>query len=103
MRDLAGTAVDDRVEVPELSVVVASVNGWEVLEPTLSALDAQPERDRMEIIVVEALGDEIRERLRPRRPSVVLVESERQPIPRLRYRGVCRARGKLVAILEAHG
>jgi hypothetical protein len=74
-----------------------------VLEPTLEALDAQPERNQMEVIVVEAVGERVRERLRRRRPAVVLIESERQPIPRLRYRGVCRARGRLVAILEDHG
>jgi hypothetical protein len=103
MLDLASPAVDDFPETPELSVVVASVNGWDVLEPTLRALDVQPERDRMEVIVVETLGGEVRERLRDHRPSVVLIESERQPIPRLRHRGVCRARGRVVAILEDHG
>jgi hypothetical protein len=103
--ELAASAVADweEVEVPELSVVVASVNGWEVLGPTLEALDAQPERARMEVIVVETLGGAVRERLRVRRPAVVLVESERLLIPRLRYRGVCRARGRVVAILEDHG
>jgi hypothetical protein len=88
---------------PELSVVVASVSGWEMLEPTLEALDAQPERDRMEVIVVETLGGVMRARLRKRRPAVVVIESARESIPRLRYRGVCRARGSLVAILEDHG
>jgi hypothetical protein len=34
---------------------------------------------------------------------VVVIESEREAIPRLRYRGVCRARGRVVAILEDHG
>ena len=88
---------------PELSVVVASVSGCEMLELTLKALDAQPERDRMEVIVVETLGRVVRERLQKRRPGVVVIESERESIPRLRYRGVCRARGNLVAILEDHG
>jgi hypothetical protein len=96
-------AVEERIEAPELSVILASVNGWDVLGPTLEALDAQPERDRMEVIVVEALGGAVRQRLRDRKPAVVLIESQRQPIPRLRYQGVCRARGKVVAILEDHG
>jgi hypothetical protein len=102
-QQLASATGDDRREGPELSVVVASVNGWDVLEPTLRALDAQPERDRMEVVVVEALGGVVRERLRDHRPAVVLVESERQPIPRLRYRGVRQARGRIVALLEDHG
>jgi hypothetical protein len=105
MLELASPTDAGRVDgaEPALSVVVASVNGWEVLEPTLRALDAQPERDRMEIIVVEARGGAVRQRLRDRRPAVVLIESERQSIPRLRYRGVCCTRGKVVAILEDHG
>ena len=45
------------------SVVVASVNGWDLLGPTLRSLDAQPERPRMEVIVVEAVGNETRRRL----------------------------------------
>ncbi|MBV8383472.1 MAG: glycosyltransferase, partial [Planctomycetaceae bacterium] len=90
-------------DIPDLSVVVASVNGWDVLVPTLEALDAQPGRDRIEVIVVDALGGEARQRLRARRPRVELIESDRQPIPRLRHLGVCRARGRIVAILEDHG
>lgn len=101
--DLASPAVVGHFETNEVSVVVASVNGWDVLGPTLDALDAQPERDQIEVIVVEAVGEPVRARLRGRRPPVVLVESERLPIPRLRHLGVCRARGKVVAILEDHG
>lgn len=87
---------------PTLSVVIASVNGWDVLGPTLRALDALPERKSMEILVVEALGGEIRERLRRHSPGVVMIESERLPIPRLRYQGAIRAKGRLVAMLEDH-
>lgn len=93
----------DRLGTPDLSVVVASVNGWEVLEPTLRALDAQAERGIMEIIVVDAVGGAVRDHLRARQPSVELIEAERKPIPMLRHLGVCRARGKVVAILEDHG
>jgi hypothetical protein len=99
MSELAPSLQDG---TPELSVVIASVNGWDVLEPTLNALDELPERDRTEVIVVETLGSATRARLRDRRQPVVLVESDRQPIPRLRYRGVLRAKGRLVAILEDH-
>lgn len=89
-------------ETPELSVVVASVNGLGVLGPTLDALDELPERGRIEVIVVETLGEATRDLLRLRRVPVVIVEADRLPIPRLRYQGVIRARGKLVAILEDH-
>ena len=71
-----------------------------MLEPTLDALDALPERDRIEVVVVEAVGTAVREKLKGR--SVVVIESERLPIPRLRYQGVVKASGDLVAILEDH-
>lgn len=103
MPEFAPSTSLPETDIPDLSVVVASVNGWDVLGPTLEALDAQPGRDRIEVIVVDALGGEARERLRARRPRVELIESDRRPIPRLRHLGVCRARGRIVAILEDHG
>jgi hypothetical protein len=92
----------DTIDTPELSVVIASVNGWYVLGPTLEALDALPERPRIEVIVVEAAGGETRAQVVAHRPEVVVVEAERRSIPRLRYLGVLRARGAVVAILEDH-
>lgn len=89
---------------PAISVVVASVNGWSMLGPTLRALDALPERPAMEIVVVEAVGGETRRKLRDHRPAVeVIAVDARKTIPALRYLGVRKARGDLIAILEDHG
>jgi Glycosyl transferase family 2 len=93
-----------RVDTPTLSVVIASVNGRAMLEPTLRALDAQPERSRMQVIVVEAVGGETRRALLDRRPRVEVIAVDRKmTIPALRHLGVMRATGNLVAILEDHG
>ena len=54
MPEIAPSTSLPETDIPDLSVVVASVNGWDVLGPTLEALDAQPERDRIEVIVVDA-------------------------------------------------
>jgi hypothetical protein len=99
-----GTPTDEAEgKRPLLSVVVASVNGWDVLGPTLRALDAQEGRGRIEVIVVDAVGGATRERIRAHRPAVELVEvEERLSIPRLRHVGVWRARGRVVAIIEDH-
>lgn len=89
---------------PALSVVIASVNGWDLLGPTLGALDAQPERDRIEVIVIDAVGGDTRDRLLGHRPAVEVIPVDaRLPIPRLRYLGVQKARGAIIAILEDHG
>jgi hypothetical protein len=92
------------VEAPALSVVIASVNGWTLLEPTLRAIDALPERPRIEVIVVEAVGGSTRRTLLEHRPPVeVIAVDEKRTIPALRYLGVTRAKGDLIAILEDHG
>lgn len=95
----------DAVAPATLSVVIASVNGWSMLGPTLRALDAQPERDRIEVIVVDVVGGETRKQLLTHRPRVEVVEADRAgtTIPGLRFLGVERAGGDLVAILEDHG
>jgi Glycosyl transferase family 2 len=104
MVDECNAAVVATQKTPALSVVIASVNGWDLLGPTIEALDALPERDRLEIVVVEAVGGETRRRLEEHRPEVVVVPvDERLSIPRLRYAGVRKARGDLIAILEDHG
>jgi hypothetical protein len=91
-------------DAPALSVVVASVNGWELLGPTLRALDDQPGRSTMEVIVVEAVGGETRRALLEHRPRVeVIAVDAKRTIPALRHLGVSRAKGDLVAILEDHG
>ena len=75
-------AVETHSSAPELSVVIASVNGWETLGPTLNALDSQPERPRMEVVVVDRKGGATRERVKARRPEVMLIEvNEPMSIP----------------------
>ena len=101
MPSLASKAVDG----PKLSVVVASVNGWSMLGPTLRSIDASPERSAIEVIVVEAAGCETLREVREHRPAVEVIEVDpavERTIPGLRYLGVVRARGDLVAILEDH-
>ena len=88
---------------PELSVVVASVNGWSTLGPTLRSIDEQPGRDRIEVVVVDKVGGATRDQILAHRPPVALVAvDDRRSIPRLRYLGVQRSRGALVAIVEDH-
>jgi hypothetical protein len=87
---------------PDLSIVIASVSGSHVLEPTLAAIDALPERARIEVVVVETVGGSTRERVLNRARPVVVVASDRLSIPRLRYRGAMKASGGIVAILEDH-
>lgn len=88
---------------PAISIVIASVNGWDVLGPTLDSIDRLPERDRLEVLVVEPENGDVRSRLRERSKRVRIVAIEgKLSIPRMRYLGVCQAKGDLIAILEDH-
>jgi hypothetical protein len=101
MPQMARTRDHDE-NVADLSVVIASVNGWSVLGKTLASLDELPERDRIEVVVVESVGGETLGRLRGHPRPIVIIDSPRRAIPRLRYQGVIRSTGRLVAILEDH-
>ena len=86
---------------PELSVVVASVNGF----PHLAAcLDALVERcPGAEVIVADATDEDTRRSLHARWPSVRLLSfDESATVPELRAAGVFAARAPHVALIEDH-
>lgn len=106
----APTHPSDSAENPilDLAVVIASVNGWSMLKGTLRSLDQLPERSRIEVIVVDAVGGHDRERIAEHRPAVTLVPAERYfpaglfTIPQLRAIGIGFTTADLIAILEDH-
>ena len=101
---VSSTATSIGEPVPALSVVIASVNGWDLLGPTLRALDAQENRSQLEIVVVDAVGGDTRSQIRAHRPGVELIAmDDRVSIPKLRHVGVRHARGSIIAIIEDHG
>jgi hypothetical protein len=85
----------------ELSVVIASVNGFPYLGTSLDALASScPEA---EVIVAEATGESTRERIRAGWPSVrVLAFDEPATVPELRAAGVFAATSPYVALIEDH-
>ncbi len=88
---------------PKLSVVIASVNGLPSILECLESLEALPERDQMEILVLDRCGRETAQTIAQRFPRVSLHagRSERS-IPELRWQGMRAARGEMVAVLEDH-
>jgi glycosyltransferase involved in cell wall biosynthesis len=89
---------------PKLSVVIAAVNGPEVLSQTLNAIDKLPERGQIEVVVVgtEAVNAQSVVNGRPESCRVILGGRLTDGIPRLRYAGVMAAKGELIAIVEDH-
>ncbi|MFQ5689193.1 MAG: glycosyltransferase family 2 protein [Gemmatimonadota bacterium] len=88
---------------PDLSVVVPSVNGWEELRGSLSALRAQTGDVRLEIVVPERVGPEVREPLARSCPEVRVIElAPGTTIPHMRAKGFELARAPVVGVIEDH-
>lgn len=86
-----------------VSVVIASIVGPPFIDDCLESIRAEAERLRAEVIVV-ACGDEAyAERIRSKFPWIQVVhQPQREGVPSLRRRGVERAGGEIVAIIEEH-
>ncbi len=86
-----------------LSVVVPSVNGADDLDGTLAALEAQNTADALEILVVDRLGEELRDHVRRRFPRVRLLPvPPTTTIPEMRAVAFSAATASAVAVIEDH-
>ena len=89
--------------MPEISVVVPSVNGLEDLVGCLEALDAQRLDTDVEVVVVDRMGESVRAEVRKRFPWVELVEVPRDTtIPAMRAVGFRHATAQAVGVIEDH-
>ncbi len=89
-------------QVPELTLVVTSANGWAPLEECLRAASSQSDV-RLEIIVSDRCGADLPEKVRGAFPHVQVLESpSNATIPELRARAFHAARGDAVAVIEDH-
>lgn len=88
---------------PDLSVVVPSVGGWADLSGCLAALAATAPGVRLEVLVADRCGSELRRLVAERFPDVrVLAAPAGTPIPDLRARAFAAARGASIAVIEDH-
>ncbi len=89
--------------VPQLSVVVPSVNGWNDLRGALDALKVAAREVPLEVIVPERCGDPVRVEISLRHPSVrILPVPEDTSIPRMRALAFAAATAPMVAVIEDH-
>lgn len=88
---------------PEMSVVVASVNGLPYPLACLEALRAQEGGITSEVLVADCTGPATVAAIKERFPEVrVLAYDEQKSVPWLRAAGMRAARGRLVAVTEDH-
>lgn len=91
------------VPPPDLSVVVPSVTGWPSLAGCLEALHAQSGDARLEVVVADRLGEEVRAPLAETYPGVRLVEAPPGAgIPELRRLAFDECRAPVVGVIEDH-
>jgi glycosyltransferase involved in cell wall biosynthesis len=87
----------------DLAVVVPSVSGWQDLSGCLEALEANERDVKMEVLVADRCGEELRGQIARRFPRVrVLPAPARTSIPDLRARGFAAAGADAVAVIEDH-
>jgi hypothetical protein len=88
---------------PDISVVIASVNGLPHPLTTLEALAEQEGDVRAEVILADCTGPATVAAVRERFPTVrVLAYDEPKSVPWLRAAGLREARARLVAVTEDH-
>jgi hypothetical protein len=99
----APAAPEPEAPPPEISVVIASVNGLPYPLACLDALARQEGAVRAEIILADCTGPATLAAVRERHPDVrILSFDERRSVPWLRAAGIRAARGRLVAVTEDH-
>ena len=88
---------------PDLSVVVPSVNGWSDLHGCLAALRAGGTGLSVEVLVVDRVGDAVRQPVLETFGDVTLIEvAPGTPIPQMRALAMSRALAPVVAVIEDH-
>ncbi len=88
---------------PDISVVIASVNGLPYPLACLDALARQEGDTRAEVILADCTGPATVAAVRERFPEVrILAFDEPKSVPWLRAAGMREARGRLVAVTEDH-
>jgi glycosyltransferase involved in cell wall biosynthesis len=101
--DLLTESSEREGEGPQVSVVIASVNGLPYPLACLEALENQQGEIASEVVVADCTGPATVAAIRERFPDVhILAFDEPKSVPWLRAVGIRAAKGRLVAVTEDH-
>ena len=90
-------------DLPNLSTVVPSVNGWNDLRGALEALYAQRGDLSLEVLVVERVGESVRASLRQHFPQAIVIPVAKDvTIPQMRAMAFDVACADIVGVIEDH-
>ena len=91
------------MSLPEISVVVPSVNGIDDILGCLEALEAQRSDCGLEILVVDRVGKAVREAIKAQFPEArIFAVDFDTSIPQMRALAFQKARADAVAVIEDH-
>jgi GT2 family glycosyltransferase len=100
---MAITKKTSDIDKPALSVVIASVNGYEYIAQCLDSLEKQRAKEIGEVIVLEASEDDAAKRVaREYTWAKVIPISPPLPIPKLRSIGIRLAQADIAVTTEDH-
>lgn len=89
--------------MPDISVVVPSVNGFGDLEGCLQALERQRQDVDLDVVVVDRLGEPLRKAVRDAFPRVRVIEVDSSAtIPEMRAIGFRETTAPAVGVIEDH-
>ena len=87
----------------KISVVIPCVNGLPFIPECLLSIYKQDNHDIAEVIVADSSDDAARELIKDSFPDVILLEQkERLSIPELKAKGIRKAKGEILVMLEDH-
>ncbi len=90
-------------QTPQLSVVIASLNGLRYIRACLESLHAQTGGIDAEIIVADCVGRDVTAFIAQTYPDVMVIAFDTpKSVPELRAAGILAARGDIVAMTEDH-
>jgi len=90
-------------DVPAMSVVIPSVNGWADLDRCLAALDRERASTRLEVLVPERCGQSVREAVAGKYPwARTFPVPTTMTIPQMRALAIGVATAPVVAVIEDH-
>ncbi len=99
---LTSDSTSRQAPLTDLSVVIPSVNGYDDVDGCLRALETA-QGARLEIIVVDRLGEHVRHFIRREHPGVVVRAAPPETtIPQMRALGSRQARSPATAVIEDH-
>jgi GT2 family glycosyltransferase len=95
--------MQEQTAKPALSIVIASVNGYDYIAQCLDSLERQRRKDMAEVIVLEASEDGTAERLDREYGWITVIPiSPPLPIPKLRSVGIRKSKANIVVTTEDH-